>query len=318
MLTIYFCLIAVSIEIGTVVGGYGNGTRGNATNALSNPAGLSVGVDNSLYISDYFNHRVIKLPEGSLNGSIVAGTGVAGNSASQLNGPTGLYVDASLNIYVADSNNYRVMFWQKNSSAGVKVAGTGNSGSTLSNFGILASLLVDSQGNIYVCDPNNNRVMKFTPNVTNAVVVAGTSSAGNGSYQLNLPYDLYLDEINSYLYVTDYNNHRIQRYHLGVSMNGTTVAGGNGQGSASYQLNFPYALCISKTTNAIYITDSGNNRIQRWSSGATSGVTIVGNDTSGTNSTLLQGHMGIRQSINESYLFLSEMLDNTVWSFRLI
>jgi len=35
ILTIYFCLIAVSIEIGTVVGGYGNGTGGNALNALS-------------------------------------------------------------------------------------------------------------------------------------------------------------------------------------------------------------------------------------------------------------------------------------------
>jgi hypothetical protein len=317
--SIYFCLIAVSIEIGTVAGGYGNGTGGNATNALSYPAGLSVGVDNSLYISDYFNHRVIKLPEGSLNGSIVAGTGVAGNSPSQLNGPTGLYVDASLNIYLADSNNYRVMFWRTNSSTGVKVAGTGTSGSTLSNFGILAGLFVDSQGNIYACDSTNNRVMKFTPNVTNTVVVAGTSSPGNGSYQLNTPYGVYLDEINSYLYVADYNNHRIQRYPVGVSTNGTSVAGGNGQGSASYQLSLPYSVYVSKITNAIYIADSGNNRVQRWSSGATSGVTIAGNGATISNySTSLQGSMDTKLSINESYLFLSESSYNTVWRYKLI
>ncbi len=280
---------------------------------------MSVGVDNALYVADYLNGRVIKLQEGSLNGSIVAGTGVPGNTASQLNGPTGLYVDTSLNIYVADSLNYRIMLWYKNASVGVKVAGTGSSGNTLNSFGTAAGLFVDSQQNIYLCDPDNYRVMKFLPNVTNALIVAGTGGIGNGSDQLNLPYDLYVDENNSYLYVTDFFNHRIQRYHLGVSTNGSTAAGGNGPGAGSNQLNLPYALSISKITSAIYIADSGNNRIQYWSFGATNAVTIVGNGASSGNfSTSLQGKMGIRQNINESYLFVAEMLYNTVWRFQLI
>ena len=117
-------------------------------------------VDNTLYVSDYFNGRVMKFTEGFLNGSIVAGTGMTGSSTFQLNGPTGLPVDASFNIYVADSNNYRVMLWPKNASVGIKVAGTGSSGSTLSSFGTLSGLFVDLSGNIYVCDVTNHRIMK--------------------------------------------------------------------------------------------------------------------------------------------------------------
>jgi len=319
ILIIYFSVIATSIETATIAAGNTNGASGSSLNALQDPLGISVGPDNSLYISDYGNDRVIKLQQGYLNGSIVAGIGVGGNSANQLNGPTGLYVDVSSNIYVADALNYRIMFWPNNSSTGLKVAGNGISGSTLSTFNIVSGLFVDSQRNIYLCDPYNHRVMKFTQNVTNAVIVAGTGSAGSGSNQLNTPFGIYFDEINSYLYVADYNNNRIQRYHVGVSTNGTSVAGGNGQGSASNQLSNPCSVCVSKITNAIYIADSSNNRVQRWSSGATSGVTIAGNGASTSNySTSLQGSMDIRLSINDTYLFVSESLSNRVCRFELI
>jgi sugar lactone lactonase YvrE len=319
ILILYFSVIVASMQTATIAAGNANGAGGSSLSALQSPTGISVGIDDSLYVSDHGNNRVIKFPEGSLTGSIVAGTGVAGNTTSQLNGPTGVYVDTSFNVYVADSNNYRVMFWRNNASVGVQVAGTGISGNTLSSFGILAGLFVDAQGNIYVCDSNNDRVMKFTPNVTNAVIVAGTGSAGSGSNQLNNPYGVYFDDVNSYLYVADYHNNRIQRYHVGVSTNGTSVAGGNGQGSASNQLNLPYSVCVSKITNDIYIADSGNNRVQLWNSGATSGVTIAGNGALFNNlSTPLQGSMDIKLSVNDTYLFVSETSANRVWRFQLV
>lgn len=307
------------MQTANVVGGYGNGTGGGALNALSYPTGIFIGIDNALYVSDYSNHRVIRLVEGSLMGSIVAGTGISGNSLSQLNRPTGLYVDALLNIYVADSNNYRIMFWPKNSTVGVKVAGSGSGGSTLSTFYVVAGIFVDSQKNIYLCDSNNHRVMKFAPNATNGVIVAGTGVAGSGSYQLNIPYDVYFDEQNSYLYVADFINHRIQRYTVGVSTNGTTVAGGNGAGSGSNQLSLPYSICVSKLNNAIYIGDSGNNRVQRWSFGAKIGVTIVGDGALVSNSsTSISSSIDIKLSINESFLFVSETYSHTIWRFTLL
>lgn len=302
----------------TIAAGNANGVAGNTLHTLNFPTGISVALDNALHVSDYFNSRVLRFPERSLNGSIVAGTGVSGGSLSQLHGPTGLHVDASLNVYVADSGNHRVMLWRKNATAGVRVAGSGSFGNTLSSFGTLSGLFVDTSGNIYVCDVSHHRVMKFMPNVTNGIIVAGTGVAGSSSYQLNVPYGIYLNEANSYLYVADYNNHRIQRYHVGVSTNGTVAAGGSGSGLGNNQLNFPYSVCVSKTTNAIYIADSGNNRVQRWNFGATFGVTIAGNGASLNNfSTPLQGTMDIRLNVNETNLYVSEAQHNRVWRFQL-
>ncbi len=59
---------------------------------------------------------------------------------------------------------------------------------------------------------------------------------------------------------------------LGV---GVTVAGGNGYGSASNQLSFPYGVAVDAAGN-VYVSDINNGRVQRWAPGATSGVTVAG------------------------------------------
>jgi sugar lactone lactonase YvrE len=160
--------------------------------------------------------------------------------------------------------------------------------------------------------------MKWAPNATSGTMVAGTGLVGNGNNQLNRPYGLYLDEINSHLYIADLNNHRIQRYTLGIISNGSTVAGGNGAGSRSNQLNSPYAVCLSKT-GVIYIANSSNERIQRWSPGVIYGVTIAGiAGVIGTNKTLLSKPGNVALSLNETYLYVSEMNNHRVLRFKLI
>ncbi|CAF3903874.1 unnamed protein product, partial [Rotaria sp. Silwood1] len=168
--------------------------------------------------------------------------GVAGSSATQLNSPTEIYVDESSNLYVGDDFNSRVMLWRNNSATGVIVAGTGVYSNTASTISYTAGLAVDSQKNIYVSDQNNHRVMKWAQNATYGILIAGTGIGGSGNQQLYVPYGLYLDELNSYLYIADTYNHRIQRYYLGVTINVTTVAGGNGPGFGDNQLNYPCAV----------------------------------------------------------------------------
>jgi sugar lactone lactonase YvrE len=261
----------------------------------------------------------MKLPEGSLVGSIVAGTGVAGSDATQFYAPTAIFVDESSDMYVDDDYNCRVMLWRNNSSSGVIVAGTGSCSNTADSFYYSAGLAVDSHKTIYVSDQNNDRVMKWEQNATSGTLIAGTSVAGNGSQELYRPYGLYLDELNSYLYIADAYNHRIQRYYLGATTDITTVAGGNGAGSGDNQLDTPYDVCVSKKTGAIYIADTNNHRIQRWSPGATSGVTIVGiAGTSGTASTLLNTPVVVALSPNETFLYVSDLLNNRVQRFELI
>lgn len=62
--------------------------------------------------------------------------------------------------------------------------------------------------------------------------------------------------------------------------NGQVVAGGNGTGNAANQLYNPNRLFVDQEGN-MYIPDMANNRIQKWTSGATSGTTIAGGNGTG-------------------------------------
>ena len=309
---------AITLQTGELIAGYGNNTSGNDLSGLRIPWGLVVDDNGSFLVSDNFNHRVLKFDEGSRLGTIIAGTGANGSSLNQLKYPAEVCVDALKNIYVADSGNHRVVLWPKNSSTGILRAGNGTSGNTLNTLNSPLGLAVDSQGNIYVSESNNHRVTKWAPNATSGIIIAGTGVAGNRSNELFAPFGLFLDEINSYLYIADRNNHRIQRYNLNGTFNSTTVAGGNGAGIGNHQLNIPYAMVVSKK-GFIYIADAQNCRIQRWSPGATSGVTVVGiTNTAGTNLTLLTNPDGLALNPNETFLYVSERNGHRVLRFKMI
>ncbi|CAF1400374.1 unnamed protein product [Adineta steineri] len=305
---------------GITVAGYGNGTSGNANNALKTPWGLAITTNNLLYVSDLYNYRIMKMKIGNLTGSIVAGTaGVYGSTPTTFYYPTEIAVDAGSNIYIVDTNSCRVMLWRNNSSSGIVVAGNGTCGSLTMLLDHPLGLAVDSQGNIYVADTYNHRVMKWAVNATSGTVIAGvTGVTGSDNQHLYSPYGLYLDESNSYLYITDCNNHRIQKYRVDIPSNGTTVAGGNGAGTARNQLHGPYDVYVSKKTGDIYVADKGNFRIQRWSVGATSAITIVGTTgVSGTNATQLTGPSNVILDMNETFLYASDIDNQRVQQYQL-
>ena len=120
---------------------------------------------------------------------------------------------------------------------------------------------------------------------TNAVTVAGGHGAGSNNNQVH-PTGIAVDE-GGYLYVTDFDNNRVQKWAVGGSA-GVTVAGGNGSGNAPNQLNEPLGLFVDAQSN-IYVYDAQNYRIQEWAPGAASGITVV----SGTASDSITGDWSI-------------------------
>jgi nicotinamide mononucleotide (NMN) deamidase PncC len=179
--------------------------------------------------------------------------------------------------------------------AGIPQLSGGNS--TLLNYP--QGVYIDANKNLYVTDYYNYRVQKYMNGSTTGVTIAGISgSAGVASNQFaGLRYFTF-DSTETYMYVTDCDNHRIMRYltNSTTGSNGTVVAGGNGSGTATTQLNYPWGIhYLPLVSNYLYITNCYGHTVMQWIPGASSGVFIVGTPgVAGSNATLLNGPMGIK------------------------
>lgn len=160
--------------------------------------------------------------------------------------------------------------------------------SSISNLSGNTTYYVRGYASNVVGTAYGNEVIFKTPNIK---VVAGGNGRGSAQNQFNSPeLGLFLDGAGN-LYVADRGNHRVQKWAPGAS-SGTTVAGGNGQGGAANQLDYPSGIFLDKNGD-LYISDYGNHRIQRWKPGATSGVTVAGGNGSGPNANQITSPTGV-------------------------
>ncbi|CAF1422606.1 unnamed protein product [Adineta steineri] len=95
---------------------------------------------------------------------------------------------------------------------------------------------------------------------------------------------------------------------------GTTMAG-NPSGTAGVgadQLNKPYVLRLD-SSNALYISDFYNNRIQKWIIGNSNGVTVAGqaDGTSGASSTTLNSPIGLAIDSSDN-MYIADKHNNRV------
>ncbi|CAF0739917.1 unnamed protein product [Adineta steineri] len=97
-----------------------------------------------------------------------------------------------------------------------------------------------------------------------ALTVAGGYDEGNRTNQLDAPVSVYVDDDNGSIYISDTNNHRIVRWGFN-STNGEVVAGGNGDGNRTDQLNRPSDAILNKKDSSLIICDYGNHRVVKWS-----------------------------------------------------
>ncbi|CAF3803800.1 unnamed protein product [Rotaria magnacalcarata] len=252
-----------------------SGTGGTSTILLNYPANIYFDGYRNLYVVDTANHRIQFFTPGSFIGSTVAGnSGAAGSGYSELNRPHAIYVDANRTMYILDTSNYRILKWRLGEPLGYVIVGNQAAGSGLNQISTSYAMFVDNQYNIYVSDSGNSRVVKWlATNTTAGILVAGGNGAGSTPDKLNNPWGLYVDS-NQAVYIVDRNNHRVQLWNNGV-ISGVTVAGTTGiSGPWSFQLNSPTSVMLDPA-GFMYILDSGNGRILKWSPGALYGITIL-------------------------------------------
>src|SRR5204863_66277 len=94
----------------------GGNHQGNQLNQLSLPFGIYVDNDNnqSIYIADYNNHRIVEWKSNAKIGQLVAGGNERGNQMNQLNWPTDVTVDKKNDsLIICDWLNRRVVRWSR-------------------------------------------------------------------------------------------------------------------------------------------------------------------------------------------------------------
>ncbi|CAF0985232.1 unnamed protein product [Adineta steineri] len=144
---------------GIVVAG-GNG-QGNQLNQLNSPTFIFVDEDQSIYVSEHINHRVMKWGKDAKEGTTVAGGNSQGKNLNQLFSPQGVIVDDLGQIYVADAMNDRIMRWFEGDTEGEIVVGENGQGKESNQLNGPRGLSFDDENNLYVADYWNHRIEKF-------------------------------------------------------------------------------------------------------------------------------------------------------------
>ena len=304
--------------------------EGDSTNGFDNPTGIVVygqPGDESLIVADSGKQQIVLLKNISSHQAKASVLIHNGTDGTYLSYPSYLYLDADhqYDLYITDNGNNRILLlssMQINDPLPQNVAGTfGAGGLSTSTLSAPNGVTLDNQKNMLIADTYGHRIMLWSPSATSGTVIIGTGDSGSGSTDLNYPMGVFFDKQQSTLYVADSGNNRIQLLNMtaGAPYVGITVAGGNGAGSASNQLNQPSAVWVSPTTGAIYICDAGNNCIQRWNFNAVEGTTVAGDPNGGSGSTAarLSSPSGVTINSNETYLYVSDTGNKRIQRFAL-
>jgi DNA-binding beta-propeller fold protein YncE len=182
--------------------------------------GIAVDASGNMYISLYYCFMVVKWTPNATYGTLAAGKqGIQGSTGNTLASARFIHLDEARGaLYVTDDGNNRIQkFIIGGNGTAVTVAGNLTSGPGLNQLKQPAGICVTRDGQtLYIADYGNNRVMKWVIGASQGSVVAGNASgvSGSTSQLLNGPGDVALGPSETYLYVSDYGNHRVQRFRL--------------------------------------------------------------------------------------------------------
>ncbi len=218
-------------------------TFADSTTVGSNPYGIFVNTNNTVYVADYENGLI----QVWFNNSINPTRTISGNLSS----PYGIFVTTSGDIYVDNGlSNGRVDKWALNTNSSVPAMYVGSA---------CYGLFVDINDTLYCSMPHLNQVVTKSLNTDSNItkIVAGIGISGSASNALNYPEGIFVD-INLDLYVADSHNNRIQLFQFG-QLNATTVAI-NVSSNATITLSCPTGIVLD-ADGYLFIVDNYNNRI---------------------------------------------------------
>ena len=183
----------------------------------------------------------------------------------------GLCITDDGTLYVADTGNSRIVVIEPDSTEAVATIQTDE---TPSPYSGLLDVFV-TKTNIYVLDNMVNQIKIWPINRSNPSTI-DESSLNIMTFDGRVAY-FFVDQDDN-LYVNDLTTSTIIFYPLNTTNNSTgiVVAGNRTPGFAPDQLNYPRGIFVDDN-RSLYIADYENNRVQKWTYGASFGVTVAGN-----------------------------------------
>lgn len=243
---------------------------------LDTPQGLAVGRDETLYIADTENGRILAV---TTSGGIQIVIDVAAGSTGPRE-PVGVAVNAIGDLIVADTEGHRVWRVDSNGAGAEPIAGSGAPGSAPDTVtdALEAALLepsglaVDPNGRVFFSEIGGHRVRRLDPD-GQLVTVAGDgqpgfSGDGGRAERARLRRPAGLSLAAGVLYVADSGNHRVRAVELEAGII-RTVAGsgvpdfaGDGGLAVEASLERPQSVTVSDDGSVLFIADTNNHRIR--------------------------------------------------------
>lgn len=264
-----------------------NGDGGPALDANLRPLGVAIDDDGNVYFADALANKVRRIDAVTKVVTALAGTGEEGDTGdggqatdATLRGPSDVDVDSDGNVYVADRGNHKIRRIDAATGIITTVAGSGTPGFSGDNGPAVeaqlnnpTSIAVEDDGTFFISDTTNNRIREVFPGGGIRTFagngVSGFSGDGGPATNARLgsPWGIALDGDGN-LYITELLNQRIRVVNR-VTERINTFAG-NGQ--FAFCDNVPaLSACFRNPTNvdydpaedAIFVGDSGNQRVRR-------------------------------------------------------
>ncbi|CAF1578526.1 unnamed protein product [Rotaria sordida] len=287
----------------TVAGGNG---LGNETNQLYAPVGLFVDDEQTIYVADYSNHRIMEWKRGATSGQVVAGGNGQGSGTHQLNTPYDVIVDKETDsVIICDRLNKRVVRWPRRN---------GTSGETIISNIHCWGLTMDEDGSLYAVDYLTNEVRRYRRGDSQGTVVTGGNGPENRLDQLNGTTFVFVDQHQT-VYVSDENNYRVMKWMKDATQS-IVVAGSHGNGTNLTQLSYPGGVVVDPL-GTVYVADSGNHRIMRWPKEASQGNVIIGGNGYGEQSNQLWHPYGLSFD-RHGNLYVADRWNHRVQKFNIV